>query len=427
MNIGLKLFAGLLAVLVFQPILVWNNPNLYLFAGVLVGLNQALETKRKGLQPRQFIGYGLALVLLAVGVLGPVISGFAIHDRHRIFGIPRMAERVEIPPLDESTAPVVPREVALASMNRMLSAQGLSERYKIGVPVKQLFNRRLVWAAPLEARGFLARVRSVPAPGYALVDANDIRAARLVPVDIEVSDEALFGLDSRVWFQHPSFDVFGWYFEVDNTGRPHWVGILAHRTVGFRGYEVAGAVTVDVTTGAQRVYARDEIPRWVNNKFPMELVIRQLNAAGDEAGGVFSFSDRSKFELSSPLSMVYFDDRAWYEGALSDLDDQLGIREVVMVNTEDKTVRRIWLPGLTDDQASAVLISHAPIQGLMTSTPVLFEVDGRPAYIASLYDSLGNIQAYGIVAQTDDRVFALGKTLHEARERFDDAVPSVEH
>ncbi|MBU9200458.1 hypothetical protein KTD31_03695 [Burkholderia multivorans] len=427
MNIGLKLFAGIVAILVVQPILAWNNPNLYLFVGAVVGINQALETFSKGLRPRQFIGYGLALVFFSVGVLGPLVSGRAIHDRHRFFGIPLMAERTELPPIDESTVPVVPREVAIAVMNRMLNDQGLSERYGIGAPVKQLLHQRLVWAAPLESRGFLASLRGTPVPGYALVDANDVRNARLVPVDIQVSDRSLFGLDSRVWFRHPTFDVYGWYFELDDTGRPHWIGILAHRTVGFRGYAVLGAVAIDVTTGAQRVYALNDVPRWVNNKFPMEMVARQLNAAGDEAGGVFSFSDRGKFELSSPLSMVYFNDRAWYEAALSDLDDELGIREVVLVNTEDKTIRRVWLPGLTDDQASAVLAAHGPTPGLRTSTPVLLDVDSRPAYIASLYDSLGNIQAYGIVSETDDRVFAVGKTLHEARERFDDAVPSVEH
>ncbi|KVP97034.1 hypothetical protein WJ97_14540 [Burkholderia ubonensis] len=417
-EIGLKALAGLLAFFYIQPVLVWNNPNLYFFVGMLVVANQVLRSiQHAGLEPSQVLPYGVGIAVIALGILGPVFSGFSVEERIKVLGLPSSPTLAGLPVLDEHTVPLVSREVAIKAMQRKLEDAGLSMQFKLGSPVKQVYQHRLVWVAPLAARGYVKAFLGAPAPAYAIVAANDTSTARLVNIDINVNDRTLVDLDARVWFKNPTSDVYGWYFELDDSGRPHWIGILAQREVGFRGYDVVGAVALDVTTAKQTHYSRNEVPQWVNNKFPMEMVARQINAVGDTVNGLFKFSDAGKFELSSPLNMVYFEDRAWYLGTLSSVDKPDSIQEVVLVDTQTKAIRRIALQGITDAAAARLLEANGPVKGLRASNPVPYMVGGTPAYVASLADDEGELRAYGVVS-VKQGVFAVGDTLHSALREF---------
>lgn len=419
-KLGSTALAGLLVIFYIQPVLAWNNPNLYFFAGagaVALYLSRALD--KPEFDPRPTRTLALGLVLIAVGLLGPVLSGFSTMARTSLAGLPPVASETGLPALDVTKVPLVSRAVAVEVLRRKVAADAsLRDEFVLGSPVKQAYQGQLVWVAPLEPKSFFSALFGKPAPAYAMVDAADANSARLVKCDIAVSNRNLLGLDSRVWLRNPTLDVYGWYFELDDDGMPHWIGILTERKIGFRGYDVVGAVAIDVSTAKQTRYTRDKVPLWVNNKFPMELVASQINAAGDMVNGLFDFTDDGKFELASGLNMVYFEDKPWYLGLLSRVGEERIIEEVVLVDTQTKATRLVRLSGIADDEAARVLESKSPYKGLRASNPVPYLVGGAPAYVASLADENGMLRAFGLVSVKSGAVYAIGSTLQEAIERY---------
>jgi hypothetical protein len=361
----------------------------------------------------------LAVSFIGVGLLGPLMSGFDAQQRILLSGLPKQASSTGMPVLDNAHVSLLSRASAIEALQRKLDDAGsLNSDFRIGSPVKQVYRGELVWVAPLEPRSGIKALVGQAVPGYVMVKASDVTSAQLVKFNIAYSDRMLIGLDTRVWLHNPSLDVYGWYFELSDDGVPHWVGILTKRTIGFRGYDVVGAVIVDVSTGAQTRYTRDRIPYWVNNKFPMELVAAQINAAGDLVNGLFELSDAGKFELDAGLNMVFFENKAWYLGLISNVVRDNRLKEVLLVNTETRAVRRVALCGITAYIAANVLQAEGPEKGLTASRPVPYLINGIPAYVASLADQYGVPRAYGIVAVKDAQVSAVADSLAEAEAKF---------
>jgi hypothetical protein len=411
---------ALLLVAFIQPVLVWNNPNLYFTLGALLSL---LPLARifisKELDSQPTVQVALAVSFIVVGLLGPVMSGFSAQQRILLSGLPKQSSSSGLPVLDNAHVSLLTRTSAIEALQRKLDDdESLNSEFRIGSPVKQVFRGELVWVAPIEPRSALKAFFGKTAPGYAMVKASDVTSAQLVKFNIAYSNRMAIGLDTRVWFHNPSLDVYGWYFELSDDGVPHWVGILTKRTIGFRGYDVVGAVLVDVSTGEQTRYTRDKIPYWVNNKFPMELVAAQINAAGDLVNGLFELSDAGKFELDTGLTMVFFDNKAWYLGLVSNVVRDSRLKEVVLVDTETRAVRRVALCGITAYTAANVLQAEGPEKGLTSSRPVPYLSNGIPAYVASLADRFGVPRAYGLVAVKDAQVSAVAGSLAEAEAKF---------
>lgn len=416
---GARAVAGVVAVLVCQPVLVWNNPNLYFFVGasiLLLYLLKALQNPDSEVQVTPTIGLGI--LLIAVGLLAPVLSGFSTRARVDLAGLPKVATETGLPALDVTEASLVSRTVAIQVLAKLVTENAdLRDKFRLGSPVKQAYAGKLVWVAPLEPRNFMDALVGAPAPGYAIVDASDEKTARLVRAEVSVNNGNLLSLDTRVWLRNPTLDVYGWYFELDDEGRPHWIGVLTERKIGFRGYDVVGAVAIDVSTARQTRYTRDEIPLWVNNKFPMELVAAQINAAGDLENGLFDLHYDGKFELASGLTMVFFDSKSWYLGLLSAVGHEDFIDDVVLVDTQTKEVRRVRFQGISAQAAARVLASKAPIS-LSVSRPIPYLVAGVPAYVSSFADDHGALKAVGLVSARNPRIVSVAPNLSAAVTAF---------
>jgi len=417
---GFKIFVIVLALAYVQPVVVWNNPNLYFTLGSLLlvlPLARIFLSKELDARPGFMIVLGIGLIV--VGLLGPVMSGFSAQERTRLSGLPPQALPTGMPVMDNAQVSLLSRASAIEALQKKLSEDAsLNAEFRVGSPVKQVFRKQLVWVAPLEPRSAIKALFGKASPGYVKVNASDINSAQLVKFNIAYSNRTLLGLDARVWFHNPTLDVYGWYFELSDDGAPHWVGILTKRTIGFRGYDVVGAVVLDVSTGEQVRYTRNTIPYWVNNKFPMELVAAQINAAGDLVNGLFELSDTGKFELDTGLNMVYFNNKAWYLGLVSNVVRDNRLKEVVLIDTQTRAVRRVALCGITANTAASVLEAEGPQKELTSSRPVPYLINDIPAYVASLADKNGVPKAYGLVAVKDSQVSAVANSLEEAETKF---------
>lgn len=423
-GLALVLLCGILH---FQPVFTLNNPSLYFTIGMLVVLWAGLGAvfalfiydgyMRHTAFWVQWAAVGASVA--AFGCIAFFLSGFLVEERSAQSGLMSAEVSVTLPKLDAEQVSLVSYSVAKAAMRRKLGEDlGLGSQFEIGAPVKQVVNGRLVWAAPLEPRSTFKAWFGDTSPAYAVVDASDASSAKLVKADIRISNREFFSLHTRAWFRDPFRYVLGWYFELDDTGKPYWIGPVAKRQVWFRGVESVGVLVVDVNSAKQTYYPLDKVPAWVDNRFPANLVEMQINVAGELVNGWFNPSDDGKFKLSAGLDLVLADGQAWYLGTLSSIARDEAITEAVMISTTTKEVKRFSLQGITEYTARGALAGKYPEKQLEVSNPVPYLVNGIPAYVAALADKRDVVRAYGVIAVADAQVLAVSETLDAAVKEF---------
>lgn len=414
------IFIGL--VLMFRPTIDLQAYGVYvaliiamIAPAILLAMAQ-VDAKNMTLALR-LAAYGLILTL---GVIGASIgSSFATGTRSAVSGLKNAQTVQGLPELDAEQVPLVSREVAHRAMTRKLGEDlGLGSQFEVGAAVKQLFENKLVWVAPLEPRSTFKALFGGVSPAIMVVDASDASAVRFLRKEVRLSDREWLGLDSRVWFKDPTLMLHHWFFEIDEQGEPYWVTAVLKKNAGFRALDVSEVLLLNANTGEMKRYGLKEVPAWVDNVYAAGLVEDQIDVTGELVKGWFNPTDEGKFNMSERPDQVLVEGQMWHLGTLSSISRDEAITEAVLINARTKEMRRFSLQGLTEQGAKRALEGQNPEKRLTASNPVLYQVDGTPAYIAALSDDSNVIRAYGLVAVQDAQILAVADNLNVALKQF---------
>lgn len=412
-------------VLVGQPAFQWGNAALYgIVAFSLAVPCVCFVDHSRGGYASPLIRQAKIQVMSAVALLlilfaGVFISSLNATDRAALSGVMKVSTSSGLPALDELQVPLVSKQVALDAMQRKLGEDlGLGSQFEVGNTSKQVHGDRLVWVAPLEPRSWLKAMFGDAAPGYMVVDASDPSSAKLVKSLVQISNRQFFGLGIRVWAKNPTLNPYAWYFELDESGNAFWVAPLVERKVGFKGQDVVGVVIFNAATSVQTRYSLNNVPDWVDHRFPASLLKDQVNTAGDLVNGWWNPTDEGKFQLSTDLDFVYAEGQPWFIGTLSGVARDESITEGMLIHARTKEIKRFTMQGITEVSAARALEGQNPEKKLVASNPIPYLVGGTPAYVAALADSRSIVRAYGIVAVADAQVLAVADTLNAAVKQF---------
>lgn len=369
---------------------------------------------------------GLAIKLAACGAVlllgilaASLTSSLATDTRSAVSGLNLARTAQGLPELDPEQVPLVSREVALRAMSRKLGEDlGLGSQFEVGSPVKQVFENKLVWAAPLEPRSTFKALFGGVSPAVMVVDASDASSVRFLRKEVRLSDREWIGLNTRVWLKHPTLMLGPWLFEIDEQGEPYWVAAVLQKKAGFLGIDVSEVLLLNANTGQLNRYALKDVPAWVDNVYHAKLVETQIDVTGELVKGWFNPTDDGKFNMSERPDQVMVDGQMWHLGTLSSISRDEAITEAVLINARTKEMRRFSLQGLTERGAKRALEGQNPEKRLAASNPVLYQVDGTPAYIAALADDSNVIRAYGLVAVQDAQILAVAENLNVALKQF---------
>jgi len=417
------LLCGLLVVLL-RPTLHPQYLGVYFLLGVTLLAYAA--TRAVGNEdylivvPRfaQVIG-GIGLGILLVAVLFAFVSSLMVDGRSQVSGLAAAQTTEKLPGLDVGQVPLVSKGVAHRAMSRRLGEDlGLGSQFEVGSPVKQLYQGRLTWVAPLEPRSTFKAWFGDVSPAFMTVDASDASQVQFVRKNVRLSDRELFGLSTRLWFHNPAYNAYGWFFEVDEDGNPFWVAPLTQKRAGAMGLDVKEVAVLNAVTGGITVYDTNSVPNWVDNVYPATLVEAQIDVTGELVNGWFNPTDDGKFELTSTPDQVLLDGQVWHLGTLSSISRAESVTEGVLVNSRTKEIRRFALQGVTEIVASAAMEAQNPEKNLLASNPAVYLVDGLPAYVSALSSGDDVIRGYGVVAVQDAQLVAVADTLDVALKQF---------
>ncbi len=314
--------------------------------------------------------------------------------------------------MDTASAKVVGQR-AIGALSDVVSQYEISGDYNQialdGAPMK---------VASLEYAGFFKwfNNRKNGIPGYVLVDAVDFEADYVKlekPIKYTPSGWFNDNLQRHLRFKYPTAIFEGYYFELDEEGKPYYICPTMTAEIGlFGGFDVNGVVICDPCTGDCKKYDLDEIPRWVDRVYDGDLIERKYNWYGMLSDGFWNsiIGQKDCKKTTEDYGYKVIDNDVWiYTGVTSVIDDSSNIG-FVMVNA--RTGKASYFNVAGAEEFSAMEAAEGQVQnlGYDAAFPSLINIDGRPTYFMVLKDKGNLVKQYALVDVKKYSIVATGTT-----------------
>ena len=314
--------------------------------------------------------------------------------------------------MDTDSAKVVGQR-AIGALSDVVSQYEISEEYSQialkGEPMK---------VASLEYAGFFKwfNNRKDGIPGYVLVDAVDFEANYVKlekPIKYTPSGWFNDNLERHMRFKYPTAIFEGYYFELDEEGKPYYICPTMTAKVGmFAGYDVNGVVICDPCTGDCEKYDLDKVPNWVDRVYDGNLIQQKYNWYGELSDGFWNsiIGQKDCKKATEDYGYKVMDNDVWiYTGVTSVIDDSSNIG-FVMVNA--RTGKASYFNVAGAEEFSAMEAAEGQVQnlGYDAAFPSLINIDGRPTYFMVLKDKGSLVKQYALVDVKKYSIVATGTT-----------------
>lgn len=369
--------------------------------------------------PRKKLGKGgkiaIGCVLAVAGVIlviniiqSPLFNAGAYHNRIAIEEDGNFTEDVkqvdfsQIPLLDKDSSEKLGDRV-MGQMTEWVSQFTVSDLY-----TQINFKNEITRVTPLEYADWIKYFtnRSEGIKGY--IKVNSVTgAADLVKLDkgMRYMPSAMFfeNLERKLRFRYPA-TIFGdANFEIDNEGHPYWiVPTLEYVGVGLR-QDVSGVVILDPITGESTKYSVGDVPTWVDQVYPTNLIVDQVDNWGQYINGFWNSMFGQKNVVVTTRGYNYTvmkDDVFMYTGITSVASDQ-SIIGFILCNLRTKDTVFYEVSGAEEYSAMASAEGQVQQMKYTASFPLLINLNDRPTYLMSLKDNSALVKMYAFVDVVD--------------------------
>lgn len=302
---------------------------------------------------------------------------------------------------------------------------------------------RLTWAAPLDYTGFFRWLNGDGTPAYVWVDAHDPREAGVVkeaggrPLRMRCVESAWGGqnLMRAVWSRSlHSTGLADPKFEIGPDGRPFFVVPTYDHRVGFSGEDPSGVAIMDPQTCEVTWRASADVPAWVNRVVPSEFALEQAANWGAYGRGWLNqsmFGSHIDTRIPTPgielVSTTNGGDTAWYIG-LSTWGNTGGTTGFLLVDSRTKRATYFEQAGATEEGARAAILGQvAEKRGWDSTWPILYNIQGRATYLATLKDASGNFKGVALMPVDDRNLVVVADDLRRALQAYTQAIAGRAH
>jgi len=331
-------------------------PMLMLFNVVaLTGLYflNAKSSKPTKMKSGLFIG-ALALSLFGAFVL-PFFTSFAGFNAQKYYDL---AGNIDVGEFSEDVAAIDMTQVRRVdgrlarnvAEKRLGEDRVLGSRVDVGRMSIQAVNGQLFWVGPLNHSKFRRWLDNrAGTPGYVMVSASNENDVKLVTdingkkLNLKYNAGSYFGDKPARYVYDNGYATKGrtdWTFEIDDTGRPHYVITEFKKAIGFKGSDATGVIILDVQSGEIESYGIEDAPKWVDRIQPVHIVRKQLTNWGRyKQGWVNSWLGADGvLQTTDGMSLVYGNDgnSYWYTGMQSVGADEGTVGFVLVHDHESK-------------------------------------------------------------------------------------------
>lgn len=426
---GFMLFYLILPALNIHSAEMWSLTMILLF--ITIGVFKLVTDKNATEKEATIANCLLAVVPILLIVF--VIVLFSGSKLFRAKDYARMLEpNIKTESFDNykatlDTVPLLDKESAMLIANRKMgSLEDVVSQFEISDSEQITVNGESVRVSILDYAGFFKWLNNKEegTPGYIRVDMQD-QKAEIVKLDnkIKYSEGAFFGNDINRYlrFKHPTLMFERPSIELDEDNHPYWIAPIKEYTIGlFGGKDINGLLTVDAVTGEIQRYALEDVPTWIDNVYPSDLLLSQYDSFGTYQGGFLNsiFGQQGVKETTKGYNYIPQGDDNWiYTGVTSVVRDESNIGFLLM---NKRTKETVYYPLGGAEEYSAMSSAEGVVQHLgYTSTfPLLLQIEDQPTYLISLKDEGSLVKMYGMVNVERFQIVATGTTIKETQAKY---------
>jgi hypothetical protein len=308
--------------------------------------------------------------------------------------------------------------------------RGLGSEFYVGTYTDIVVDGQLYLVAPLEYRDFFKWMgnSSEGIPGYIKVnkvtgDAELVQQIDGKDLGLKYMPSAYFSQDlhRHVYYNgHMDNQLYGYYFEIDDAGNPYWVIPKTTLRVSISGgLDIKTVVTVNAQTGEVNEYTPEDAPAWIDNIYPKEIVLQQINNWGRYVNGFLNsvFGEKDVISTTAGSRRVYNNGLYHYTGLTSIGADQSTVG-FIFTSTRTKEATYYQISGATEQ--AAMSSAEGKVQNLRYSAtfPIPMNIQSEPTFFITLKDAKGLIKQYAFVNINDFSIVGNGETISKARIEY---------
>lgn len=402
----------------------------YLFFAVLFRSNGKSFDTKNAARAVKYPVYAL-LGIVVVLVIGGISSA-------KLFNARRFANRITVQtaafetdmPETTNVDNIALMDTASASVigNRTLgSLSEVVSQYVIGNTYSQINYRNTPKkVANLEYADFFKwfQNRSSGVPGLVMVDPLNNTAEYIrLEKPMKYAESAYFSKDLKraLRFAYPTKIFHKYYFEIDDEGNPYYIVSCKTPHAGlFGAMDVNEVILFNPCDGTSKLYALEDVPKWVDIVFDGDLASEKYNWYGTLSGGFWNsvFGNKNCKRATNDYGYVVLNDDVWYfTGVTSVNEDESNIGFIL---TNARTGEYKFYPVIGAEEYSAMHAAEGEVQekGYVASFPSLINVGGQATYIMVLKDSGGLVKLYALVNVEKYSMVATGATQQDAMSAY---------
>ena len=312
-------------------------------------------------------------------------------------------------------------------LRKMGSLKGdLVSQFNAGEPYQSTYNGESYRVAPLIYAGFFQwnnnKANGIPAYVETNMETEETEIEYLER-GMKYSPAEMFGRDLKRYLrsQYPSAIFAGFTFELDEEGTTYWIApVIKHKIGLFNGRDVKAVIVVNAVTGDHEWYDIGEVPEWVDNVYPTDILIEQYDYYGKYQEGFWNslFAKKNAVETTDGYNYIPDEHDVYiYTGVTSLVMDESNVGFVLM---NKRTKEAVYYEYAGAEEYSAMSSAEGLVQqfGYTATFPLLVNVDGEPTYYLALKDAGGLVKSYALVNVKEYQKAVYGTTLKEALNKY---------
>lgn len=433
MPLNIRYTETVFILLVIIGVVMFINLPFELFETTEVIVNGRAQKQFKLSSITNFIKtFGILILIFIVHANGSLPIFFSSQYQELIGEVHTEDFTKEFSAVSTDHLPIVDHNLAVQLGDKKLgSTPGLGSEFHVGEFSDIDYNGHPYAVAPLEYNDIFKWMNnaSTGVPGYIMVDkvTGDVELVDELDgetIGLKYLESAYFHQDlARVAYLNGNWDntMYKSYFEIDNDGHPYFVIPKTHKTIGINGgddvYEV---VTVDAQTGKVNTYDVSEAPEWIDNIYPKELVITQINDYGIYVNGFFNtlFTQKDIIQTTYGSRRVFNNGKMYHYTGLTSAGSDESTVGFMFVNTRTKDATLYSITGATENAAMKSAEGVVQDFGYYATFPVPLNVGGVPTFMITLKDDTGLIKQYSYVNINSYNIVGNGVTLSAAESNY---------
>lgn len=381
---------------------------------------------KKGFKIAAWVVAALLLILIVIWLSSSEL--FNAKKYQQQLPVSTASFQDDIAELPISQIPIVDKDVAQRLGNRKLGeVVELTSQFEVSTMYSQINYKNVpTRVSPLQYADLIKWFtnQSEGIPYYVTIDMAT-QETQLVKLDkpMKYSTCEYFNrnLERHIRFAYPTLMFEDPVFEIDDDGNPYWVVPTYDYKIGILGgRDITGIVLVDAVSGHTERYTVDDIPQWIDNVYPADLIITQANNWGKYTNGFFNsiIGQRNVIRTTTGYNYLALDDDIWlYTGLTSVTSDKSNIG-FILTNLRTKETRNYQINGAEEISAMESAEGKVQEKKYKATFPILVNIADQPTYFVSLKDDAGLVKQFAFVSVENYQVVGVGDTLQAAQDAY---------